>query len=1049
MPVKLLSKSITSAVLTAALALMPSIQASAFELTQGTWLPEVVSPNWAGSAADTTATTSLPSGLQASVAVTGAVKLATVTTDSFYNRTSLDMHGGAASDYVSGTTVNTPGVVISNYCNNCAMNSLVSNRGNLTISFSHPVTNPVVNLSGVGGWSRVDTDPGAGTSYNYMNLWTEFELTSPNASLALLTSNNRLVIDNSGKKILPNPAVQQGALDADCSWSGWKAGCGSVQIIGTGSTFTFRMDYNSRWGVTGNPMGDDTFIVTVAVQDDYGSAPTTYDTATTTNVVGDLFLGSGVTADALQTLNASSADGDDELTSSFKAFPSGLPNPDVPGSAYSLTFPVTSGAAGQVCGWVDWNANGFFDSNEEVCAALSAGTANVTLTWTIPQGAATSTSWARLRAAYQTSGQLPAAGPLDSGETEDFTIAAVPRGPVASPASVSLLQNATATFAAITGTGGLATAGSSALAPSSTCLVDPTTSVCGTSVTTTYGTYTLVPSSGIVTFVNNGTIPSSASSISYRVTDSAGRTALSTLSPAITPITPPSATSATINVLPNGSGAFPTITDPGGLASAGSSPLVSASTCIVDPTTSACGTSVVTNYGTYTLVPASGIVTFVNNGTIPSGSVHVTYRVTTSSGETATSTLSPRIAAPTPATPVAVVQGPSANAATLSVLQGGTVSFKSLTGLEGLASQGTYPLNPASTCLVDVTKGTCGTSVSDEAGTYSLALSTGIVTFVSNGTNPTTSSSINYRVTDTLGLSAISTLTIKVTPFTPRLLSATPDRRTGTLNRTVTLMPAANDPNSKTVLLANSVVICASVCPNTTLPGKAGGPLKTAQGIWSTNSETGEVHFAPEINWFGTASIHYTVFDATGNRAQSTITVTIAKPKLPARLVYSGDSPVTTMKQGTPIATIKAPRLGKNWSQKIFQGTSLEKVLNTLGLGHYEMTQLPGTPGNFAVAGHRFGSGGPFLNIDKFVKGDKVFVTTKDGQYTYQYLQTKVVAPTAVGVLLPNPEGLTVSHESKQILTLQTCTPVHINTKRLIVWFQLIDFSNDSRSVTN
>ncbi len=141
---------------------------------------------------------------------------------------------------------------------------------------------------------------------------------------------------------------------------------------------------------------------------------------------------------------------------------------------------------------------------------------------------------------------------------------------------------------------------------------------------------------------------------------------------------------------------------------------------------------------------------------------------------------------------------------------------------------------------------------------------------------------------------------------------------------------------------------------------------------------------------------------------------------------------------GDAIAEMRAPRLGVTWKKTIYEGTSLTKVLTPLGPGHYTMTQMPGQLGNFAVAGHRFGSGGPFLNIDKFRKGDLVFIKTKSSKFTYRFLQSKVVSPSEVGVLLPIPKGLTAPRSSDALLTLQTCTPVHINTKRLIVWFELV-----------
>lgn len=112
---------------------------------------------------------------------------------------------------------------------------------------------------------------------------------------------------------------------------------------------------------------------------------------------------------------------------------------------------------------------------------------------------------------------------------------------------------------------------------------------------------------------------------------------------------------------------------------------------------------------------------------------------------------------------------------------------------------------------------------------------------------------------------------------------------------------------------------------------------------------------------------------------------------------------------GEVFAKFYAPRLGTNYVREIAEGTSLEKVLNKVGLGHYQHTQLPGEVGNFAIAGHRAGNGGPLRNIDKFTDGDLVQVETADKKFTYKYLQTKIVDPSEIGVIEPVPMGLTKS----------------------------------------
>jgi sortase A len=142
---------------------------------------------------------------------------------------------------------------------------------------------------------------------------------------------------------------------------------------------------------------------------------------------------------------------------------------------------------------------------------------------------------------------------------------------------------------------------------------------------------------------------------------------------------------------------------------------------------------------------------------------------------------------------------------------------------------------------------------------------------------------------------------------------------------------------------------------------------------------------------------------------------------------------------GEVFAKFSAPRLGENYIREIAEGTSLTKVLNTVGIGHYVSTQMPGQVGNFAIAGHRAGNGGPMRDIDKFVAGDLVYVETATKKFTYRYLETKIVSPTELGVINADPVGLKTKSGSGKYLTLTSCTPVYVNTNRIIVWFEQVE----------
>lgn len=114
--------------------------------------------------------------------------------------------------------------------------------------------------------------------------------------------------------------------------------------------------------------------------------------------------------------------------------------------------------------------------------------------------------------------------------------------PTARPATVSLLVGGTATFTVLHGNGGLVTPanGGPALDPTTACLVDPVTNLCGTTVTIAgEGTYTLDLTTGIVTYVSFGTATvGTKTPVTYRITDADGFVATQTLTPTVSTATP-------------------------------------------------------------------------------------------------------------------------------------------------------------------------------------------------------------------------------------------------------------------------------------------------------------------------------------------------------------------------------------------------------------------------------------------------------------------------------------------------------------------------------
>lgn len=134
-------------------------------------------------------------------------------------------------------------------------------------------------------------------------------------------------------------------------------------------------------------------------------------------------------------------------------------------------------------------------------------------------------------------------------------------------------------------------------------------------------------------------------------------------------------------------------------------------------------------------------------------------------------------------------------------------------------------------------------------------------------------------------------------------------------------------------------------------------------------------------------------------------------------------------------AVVYIPRLGADWKRTIRETVDVEKVLNsyTAGVGHYADTQMPGEIGNFAVAGHDSGWGNTFIDLSKLRVGDKIYVQTADGWYTYMFRNFEFVQPSAVQVLLPVPRQPDLT-PTERLMTITTCNPPFHAGERLIAY---------------
>lgn len=135
---------------------------------------------------------------------------------------------------------------------------------------------------------------------------------------------------------------------------------------------------------------------------------------------------------------------------------------------------------------------------------------------------------------------------------------------------------------------------------------------------------------------------------------------------------------------------------------------------------------------------------------------------------------------------------------------------------------------------------------------------------------------------------------------------------------------------------------------------------------------------------------------------------------------------------GTIFGVVYIPRFGKTYSRPLVEGTTPAQ-LDTYGLGRYDGTAMPGGIGNFVVAGHRQTHGAVLDAIHTLVPGDKIYVQTQDGYYTYVFRNNEIVLPTEADVLLPVPTQKDAK-PTQRFMTMTSCNPRFGSEERIIAY---------------
>lgn len=134
-----------------------------------------------------------------------------------------------------------------------------------------------------------------------------------------------------------------------------------------------------------------------------------------------------------------------------------------------------------------------------------------------------------------------------------------------------------------------------------------------------------------------------------------------------------------------------------------------------------------------------------------------------------------------------------------------------------------------------------------------------------------------------------------------------------------------------------------------------------------------------------------------------------------------------TPAEGELFAYIHVPHLGKTWKRAIQQGVS-DRILASLGAGHYPQTAMPGQAGNSAYAGHDTpGDFGAFYDLPA---GSEVIIESAANWYAYKLTNHLITTAQDTSVLDADAAG------SDRGITLTTCWPQYVaeDTGQRFVW---------------
>ena len=274
-------------------------------------------------------------------------------------------------------------------------------------------------------------------------------------------------------------------------------------------------------------------------------------------------------------------------------------------------------------------------------------------------------------------------------------------------------------------------------------LLDPTTLQPTTSVTiANEGTYTIDPTTGVVTFVPVPTFTGEGTGVTVQATDSNGETATATYKPTVTPITITGENVTSKNIQGESQSEKPLFSSSDKSAPVSNYKLVDPATG--NPTTATSVT--VENVGTYTIDSTTGKVTFqpvaTYTGTPAPVTVQASATITNEKGEsteiTGTATYTPTVVSVVPTAKESATAGKQGQAQTSQIIfdtpdtDATTLNFAKGETSEVLGEDGqpkSVALDKSTLTLLDANGNAVTTVTVDGEGTYTLDKTTNVITF--------------------------------------------------------------------------------------------------------------------------------------------------------------------------------------------------------------------------------------------------------------------------------------------------------------------------------